>query len=71
MIPQNYDEWVKCITEGCKIPLTVPYVRERIEALNDRSNKHTKRYIGLYGEDYHAQVVSWFERALEEQGEGA
>lgn len=67
MIPQNYDDWVKCITIGCKIDLTVEFARERIDALRDRSDAHTKKYVEMYGEAYLERVLGWFERAFEEK----
>ena len=67
MIPQTYEEWVKCITVGCKIDLTAQFAKERIEALRDSSDAHTKRYVGMYGEAYRDRVIGWFERSLEEQ----
>lgn len=67
MVPQSYEEWVDCITISCKIDLTVPYINERLGALRDPSNAHTKRYTQLYGEPYLEQVIGWFEQALSEK----
>lgn len=69
MFPQSYDEWVKCITVGCQIQLEPTYIRERIEALRDPSDSHTKRYLKLYGNDHLERVIGWFERALDERCE--
>lgn len=64
--PQTYADWRHCITIDCGIELTEQYISERIEAMNDHSDPHTARFIELYGEAYHAQVVGWFERAAAE-----
>lgn len=69
MVPQSYDEWVNCITISCKIDLTIPYINERLDALRDSSNAHTKRYTQLYGESYLEQVIGWFEQALSDQSD--
>ena len=67
MVIDSYEAWVTCITVDCGIPLTVPFIRERIDALRDPSNAHTKRYLALYGEAHLEQVIGWFEQALEEK----
>lgn len=71
MIPQNYAEWVECLTVRCRIPLTPEYARERIAALNDLSDASTSRFQELYGDDYRLQVIQWFERSLPESEQPA
>ena len=66
--PQTYAEWRHCITIDCGIALTDSYITARIAALRDDSDPHTARFVELYGEHYHAQVVGWFERASAELG---
>lgn len=68
MFSESYDEWVKCITIKCEIPLTTTFLTERLEKLRDPNEAHTHRYIALYGQQRLDQVIGWFERALEEQG---
>lgn len=66
LIPQNYNDWRYCITEICGIPLTESYIRERIDALNQRKDFMTARFIELYGEAQHHQTLTWFKQALRE-----
>lgn len=62
-LPQNYEEWVHCITVKCGIELTLEYIEKRIVALQDTADFRTKQYIEVYGSQYHALVLSWFFRA--------
>ena len=49
-LPQNYQEWQHCITVDCGINLTPDYVNQRLLALNDKKDYHTKKFVKLYGE---------------------
>lgn len=62
-LPQNFDDWKYCIQVSCGIKLTGDFIEQRLAALNDISNKHTKEFIQLYGKDYQEQVISWFKIA--------
>lgn len=66
IIPGTYEEWRHCITEICEIPLTEPYIQQRIAALNDFSDHMTKSYVRLYGEQQRLATLRWFEQALAE-----
>ena len=45
----SYDEWKKCITVDCGIPLTANYIDERIAELNNADNPNTKKFINTWG----------------------
>ena len=45
------------------IALTPDYLAERITTLSDTGAQETKRFIKLYGADYHQHVLGWFRRA--------
>ena len=64
---KSYHEWVACITVDCKVELTASYIDARLKALRNPKDKHTKRYVELYGEQHLNSVIGWFERAREEQ----
>lgn len=64
--PRTYDDWHRCITVDCGIELTSDYVSGRLEALRDPSDRHTAQFVDLYGTEYHAQVLRWFETAAAE-----
>lgn len=66
LIPRSYEDWRHCITHICGIPLTEPYIRQRIHALNDGRDHMTAGFVQLYGEAHRKQTLAWFERALEE-----
>ena len=65
-IPKTYDEWKHCITVKCDSPLTQAYVAERLEALSNRKEFHTEKFIDRWGEAHHAQTVAWFAQATKE-----
>ena len=54
--PNTFDEWKHCITVQFGIPLTADFVTGRIEALEDRSDYGTRKFIEQWGEAHHAQT---------------
>jgi hypothetical protein len=64
-IPRDYDGWRYCIEHWCGIPLTADFVSQRIAALEDRGNEHTRRFVECYGQAHHAQVLGWFRRWIQ------
>lgn len=66
IIPTTYEEWHHCITETCGIPLTKPYIEQRIKALDDFNDHMTKSFVRLYGEPQRKATLAWFERARQE-----
>ncbi|QJD95458.1 hypothetical protein HH214_06000 [Mucilaginibacter robiniae] len=62
-LPQNYQEWYRCITVDCKIEPSAEFFKQRIQALLNESDSYTQDFISLYGIEYHQQVVQWFEQA--------
>lgn len=56
-IPQNYSEWEHCITIDCDIPLTLDYVTNRIEALQNDKDYHTQKFVKTWGEAHRAQTL--------------
>jgi len=62
----TYEDWKHCITVLCGIPLTPDYITERITALNDPKNYHTKKFIDTWGESHLQLVIGWFEQARQE-----
>lgn len=66
MIPQSYEQWRRCITIGCGIALTPEFIAQRLKALHDPSDAHTRKFIERYGRGHHERVCAWFERAASE-----
>lgn len=64
LYPAGYDDWRECIEKGCKIELTGKYLQDRLAALNDKSDRHTARFLELYGEEHRIRVCGWFQQAL-------
>lgn len=65
-VPKNYDEWKRCITVKCDIPLTAQYVQARIAALTDDDDLDTQKFIERWGAAHHARTVGWFRQAATE-----
>ncbi|WNZ58426.1 hypothetical protein QT397_14120 [Microbulbifer sp. MKSA007] len=66
VVPENFNAWLYCITVECGIELTPEFVDERINALQDNKNYHTRNFILLYGQEHHQKVLSWFKQVREE-----
>lgn len=62
----SYESWKYCITELCEVPLTADYIENRISALNDPNNDHTKKFVDAWGEPHLQKVITWFEKAAQE-----
>ena len=64
MFPRDYSSWRHCIEVECGIPLSPDYVAKRIAILGDSTHKETVRFAKLYGDDWHQQVLAWFQRSV-------
>ncbi|MEM9341697.1 MAG: hypothetical protein AAGA87_01500 [Pseudomonadota bacterium] len=62
-IPQTYADWEHCITVECGIPLTLDYVAERIQSLENADDFNTQRFIERWGSAHHAKTLTWFREA--------
>ena len=61
--PQSYASWQQCIVVDCGIKLTPEYIAERLAALQDDQDYHTKRFVELYGEQHLQRIIDWFTQA--------
>lgn len=68
---RTYDDWKHCIVELCRIPLTEPYVAQRLQELRDESNFNTRKFVNSWGDNHRMQVIAWFEQAQTELSETA
>ena len=66
MFPTDYKEWRYCIEVKCGIKLTRTFTKLRVESLMNASDKETKNFRKLYGDEYLNQVLAWFQRAHKE-----
>ncbi len=64
-IPQTYEGWQHCIEHWCGIPLTADFVNARIQALENPSEEHTRKFIQCYGQDHHGRVLAWFRQCAD------
>jgi len=64
----NYEDWKRCISVDCDIPLTLEYVEKRLKSLRDPSDYGTQKFVRAWGDDHLAQVIRWFEQAEQELG---
>ncbi len=62
-MPTTYDEWEHCISVKCGIPLTVDYIAERIDALQNANDYTTQKFIERWGHAHHEQTLGWFREA--------
>ena len=60
---KTYDDWKHCITVLCGIPLTLPYVEERLAALRNPADHGTQKLVASWGEAHLERVTGWFEQA--------
>ena len=65
---KSYEDWKHCITQLCGIPLTGPYVEQRLTALRDLANETTQKFVAMWGEPHRLCVIGWFEQAQREMG---
>lgn len=63
---RNYKEWKHCITQLCRIPLTLPYVEASLTALQDPRDYTTQRFVENWGEAHRLRVSEWFRIARAE-----
>lgn len=68
IVPTSYASWRHCIEVSCGMRLTAPWIEQRIAALEDPKDHHTARFVELWGDDHHAQVLAWFRQARAELG---
>lgn len=62
MIPQNFQEWKKCITIDCKIELTKEFAMKRLNVYLDRNNPETQKFAKLYGQQHLNNIISWYKQ---------
>ncbi|MEM7525815.1 MAG: hypothetical protein AAF360_19080 [Pseudomonadota bacterium] len=62
----SYEDWKQCITVACDIPLTADYVDQRLAALRDRGDLHTRKFVDQWGEAHLERVIGWFDQAKRE-----
>ena len=63
---KTYGDWKYCITVLCGIPLTGPYIEQRLSALRDPANNTTQKFVAVWGEQHRLRVIGWFEQARQE-----
>jgi len=68
--PEAYDEWRRCIEQDCGIALTAGYIAQRVQALHDRKDYQTLRFVELFGQAHLDRVIDWFARAGKEIADG-
>ncbi|MEM1037470.1 MAG: hypothetical protein AAGI14_12000 [Pseudomonadota bacterium] len=60
---QTYEDWERCITVDCGIPLTPDFIAERIKRLEDKRDYQTRKFIEQWGDAHHAKTLGWFKQA--------
>jgi len=62
MIPQNYEQWKKCIEKDCKINLTKEFAQDRLSVYENSNNPERQQFISLYGEQHLNNIVKWYKK---------
>ena len=44
---KTYGDWKHCITVLCGIPLTGPYIEQRLTALRNAANNTTQKFVAV------------------------
>ena len=68
MTPGTYDEWRHCIEVQCGLRLTPDFIKLRLSDLRNDHAYQTQRFREMWGEQHLHQVITWFEKAEQEQG---
>ncbi len=68
MALKSYEDWKHCITQLCGIPLTGPFIDQRLAALRDPADMMTQKFVEMWGEQHRLRVIGWFEQAQQEMG---
>ena len=63
---ESYEQWKHCITDICRIDLTLPFVEARLQALGNLADHETRRFIDSWGEAHRQRVMGWFLQARRE-----
>lgn len=66
ILPTTYPAWHHCITVKCGIPLTSFYITQRLDALQNERDPHTRQLRKLYGEAHYQNLLRWFAQAQQE-----
>ncbi|QEM90995.1 hypothetical protein FEI17_10265 [Kosakonia radicincitans] len=70
MIPKTYQQWYKCITKECDIPVTQAFISHRLAVFEDPKSQETRRFASLYGQPHLDNIIGWLKKAKEELSEG-
>lgn len=62
-IPENYEQWKKCIVHDCKIALTSSFIHERMAILNQENHPFTVQFRNQYGQQHLSNILEWFAKA--------
>ncbi len=60
MIPENFNDWYRCITVACGIKPDAAFIESRIKALENKNDGFTESFIQLYGKHHYENVLGWF-----------
>ncbi|MBY0243886.1 MAG: hypothetical protein K2Q03_00370 [Sphingobacteriaceae bacterium] len=62
MIPQTFNDWTNCIVNACKINPTTDFAEKRLAVYKDHKNAETQKFISLYDEQHHSNIINWLEK---------
>ena len=62
MIPENFENWKKCLEVNCKIPITKDFAASRLQIYTDDTNRETKKFAELYGSNHLQNIIKWYKQ---------
>jgi hypothetical protein len=62
MIPENFENWKKCLEFNCKIPITKDFAAIRLQIYTDGTNRETKKFVELYGSNHLQNIIKWYKQ---------
>ena len=63
--PENYIQWLNCISTRSGIDFNRKFVTSRIQVLSDINSKDSQALIKKYGKEHYERVKGWFIQALD------
>lgn len=62
----SYDDWKHCITVKCGINLTMNFLNNRLEELQNKKHPKTIQFAKCYGDEHVKTIINHLERAIQD-----
>jgi hypothetical protein len=64
MVPENFDDWVICITKHCKVNLNSSFAKKRLAVYEDGNHAETKKFKAIYGQQHLENIILWYRQIV-------